>query len=111
MGFQSSAYADLKHARHLLSMIVAFRNLHSRDKMRVLLLPMVAILAVAVTGALSRPAAAASDGKTNPNQLKTATPIKPGENPNPVRLVRRPIEPLSAMAELGREIFFDTRLS
>ena len=35
----------------------------------------------------------------------------PGENPNPIRLVRRPAEPLSAMAELGREIFFDTRLS
>ena len=35
----------------------------------------------------------------------------PGENPNPIHLVRRPVEPLSAMAQLGREIFFDTRLS
>ncbi|GAF99967.1 unnamed protein product, partial [marine sediment metagenome] len=35
----------------------------------------------------------------------------PGENTNPIHLVRRPVEPLSAMAELGREIFFDTRLS
>jgi cytochrome c peroxidase len=79
--------------------------------MRVHLLSTVAMLAVAVTGALIRPVAAASDDKTNPNQLKTATPIKPGENPNPIRLVRRPIEPLSATAELGREIFFDPRLS
>jgi cytochrome c peroxidase len=35
----------------------------------------------------------------------------PGENPNPIHLVRRPVEPLSAMAQLGRDIFFDTRLS
>ena len=35
----------------------------------------------------------------------------PGENPKPVHLKRRPAEPLSAMAKLGREIFFDTRLS
>jgi cytochrome c peroxidase len=35
----------------------------------------------------------------------------PGANPNPVRLVRRPTQPLSAMAKLGRELFFDTSLS
>jgi cytochrome c peroxidase len=35
----------------------------------------------------------------------------PGENPNPIHLIRRPVEPLSAMARLGREIFFDTSLS
>jgi cytochrome c peroxidase len=35
----------------------------------------------------------------------------PGENPNPIRLVRRPVEPLSAMAKLGKDIFFDTSLS
>jgi cytochrome c peroxidase len=35
----------------------------------------------------------------------------PGENPNPVHLIRRPVEPLSAMARLGRDIFFDTTLS
>ena len=35
----------------------------------------------------------------------------PGENPKPVHLVRRPVEPLSAMALLGREIFYDTNLS
>jgi cytochrome c peroxidase len=35
----------------------------------------------------------------------------PGENPNPIRLFRRPVAPLSAMALIGREIFFDTSLS
>ena len=34
-----------------------------------------------------------------------------GENPNPIHLIRRPVAPLSAMAKLGREIFFDTSLS
>jgi len=35
----------------------------------------------------------------------------PGTNPNPVRLIRRPTEPLSFMARLGRDIFFDASLS
>src|SRR3984957_17408648 len=35
----------------------------------------------------------------------------PGENPNPIHLIRRPVAPLSAMARLGRDIFFDTGLS
>jgi cytochrome c peroxidase len=35
----------------------------------------------------------------------------PGENPNPIHLVRHPVERLSAMAQLGRDIFFDARLS
>src|SRR5580692_4644692 len=35
----------------------------------------------------------------------------PGENPHPVHLVRRPVAPLSAMAKLGRQIFFDASLS
>jgi cytochrome c peroxidase len=35
----------------------------------------------------------------------------PGENPHPVHLVRRPIAPLSAMAKLGQDIFFDASLS
>ena len=38
-------------------------------------------------------------------------PAQPGENPNPVHLVRRPVQPLSAMAKLGKDIFFDTSLS
>jgi cytochrome c peroxidase len=35
----------------------------------------------------------------------------PGENPNPVHLVHPPVQPLSAMARLGRDVFFDTSLS
>jgi cytochrome c peroxidase len=35
----------------------------------------------------------------------------PGENPNPIHLIRRPAAPLSAMAKLGKEIFFDASLS
>src|SRR3984957_12408669 len=35
----------------------------------------------------------------------------PGENPHSIHLIRRPAEPLSAMARLGRDIFFDTSLS
>src|SRR6202453_943737 len=35
----------------------------------------------------------------------------PGENPHPIHLIRRPVEPLSAMARLGWDIFFDASLS
>jgi cytochrome c peroxidase len=35
----------------------------------------------------------------------------PGENPNPIHLIRHPVQPLSAMGRLGRDIFFDTSLS
>lgn len=35
----------------------------------------------------------------------------PGANPNPVHLIHPPAQPLSAMARLGRDIFFDTTLS
>jgi cytochrome c peroxidase len=35
----------------------------------------------------------------------------PGTNPNPIQLVRPPAAPLSAMAQLGREIFYDASLS
>jgi cytochrome c peroxidase len=34
-----------------------------------------------------------------------------GRNPFPIRLVRPPAAPLSAMARLGRDVFFDTGLS
>ena len=34
-----------------------------------------------------------------------------GENPNTIRLVRPAVQPLSAMARLGKDIFFDTTLS
>ncbi len=35
----------------------------------------------------------------------------PGENPNPIKLIRPRVAPLSAMAQLGRDVFFDTSLS
>jgi len=35
----------------------------------------------------------------------------PGENPNPVRLARPKVQPLSFMAKLGKDLFFDTSLS
>jgi cytochrome c peroxidase len=35
----------------------------------------------------------------------------PGDNPNPVHLVRPRAAPLSAMAQLGRDIFYDANLS
>jgi cytochrome c peroxidase len=35
----------------------------------------------------------------------------PGDNPNPVHLIRPTVQPFSAMAKLGRELFFDTSLS
>jgi cytochrome c peroxidase len=35
----------------------------------------------------------------------------PGENPNPIHLIRRPVARLSFMATLGRDIFFDASLS
>jgi cytochrome c peroxidase len=41
--------------------------------------------------------------------LAEATPS--GLNPNPVHLYRPPVEPLSAMAQLGKEIFYDASLS
>jgi cytochrome c peroxidase len=34
-----------------------------------------------------------------------------GENPHPIHLVRPPVAPLSAMAQLGRHIFYDASLS
>jgi cytochrome c peroxidase len=40
-----------------------------------------------------------------------AAPIGAGANPQPIRLVRPPVAPLSAMAQLGRRIFFDRALS
>src|SRR5579883_537762 len=37
--------------------------------------------------------------------------VLPGENPHPIRLIRPRVAPLSAMAKLGRDIFFDVNLS
>jgi cytochrome c peroxidase len=35
----------------------------------------------------------------------------PGENPNPIHLIRPAVQPFSAMAKLGKDLFFDTSLS
>jgi cytochrome c peroxidase len=35
----------------------------------------------------------------------------PGENPHPIHLIRPPVAPLSAMAQLGQQIFYDASLS
>ena len=35
----------------------------------------------------------------------------PGGNPHPIQLVRRPVAPLSTMAQLGQKIFYDSSLS
>jgi cytochrome c peroxidase len=43
--------------------------------------------------------------------LMCAAGPAPGENPHPIKLVRPPYGPLSAMAQLGRLIFFDASLS
>ena len=37
--------------------------------------------------------------------------VLPGENPKPVHMLRRAPQPLSALALIGKEIFFDTSLS
>ena len=47
----------------------------------------------------------AAEPQTQPGEKQ------PGENPNPIHLVRRKVEPLSAMARLGKDIFFDASLS
>ncbi len=59
-------------------------------------------LAFALAGAVS--AAALTDPGAGAS-------VADGENPHPVRLVRPPVAPLSAMAQLGRLIFFDPSLS
>jgi cytochrome c peroxidase len=71
----------------------------------------IGLLGVAAAGAI----AAAVQGPV-PLRAWVAHPIASfslarGENPYPVRLVRPPTAPLSAMAQLGRLIFFDASLS
>src|ERR1700728_4313246 len=44
-------------------------------------------------------------------QTPATVPPAEGENPHPVHLVRPPMGPLSAMAQLGRLVFFDAGLS
>jgi len=59
-------------------------------------------LAIAMAGAVSAAA---------PTDPVASTIVTNGENPHPVRLLRPPAAPLSAMAQLGRLIFFDPNLS
>ncbi len=50
-------------------------------------------------------------GAAAPSDPAGSTVVAQGENPHPVRLVRPPAAPLSAMAQLGELIFFDAGLS
>lgn len=71
-----------------------------------------AVLIVAI--ASSRLAAAANSpglSPDQPSQPPADVVLAEGLNPHPVHLVRPPVEPLSAMAELGRRVFFDRSLS
>jgi cytochrome c peroxidase len=56
----------------------------------------VALLAVSIAGA---------------GAAAFAAPLSNGANPDPIRLVRPPRAPLSAMARLGQRVFFDRTLS
>ncbi len=56
-------------------------------------------------------AMAGAIGAVAPTGTVAGTIVANGENPHPVRLVRPPTGPLSAMAQLGRLIFFDPSLS
>ena len=67
-----------------------------------------AALSVAVATTPVRPAAAQQEA---PGTADAVRLLANGENPYPVRLVRPPIAPLSAMAQLGERMFHDTGLS
>jgi cytochrome c peroxidase len=54
---------------------------------------------------------ASAIGSAIPNRSAAVLVLADGANPHPVRLERRPAAPLSAMARLGRDVFFDKRLS
>ncbi|MGH8781760.1 cytochrome-c peroxidase [Paraburkholderia sp.] len=75
---------------------------------RRLLLPVVAVLAVGVLGfgafALAFP------GKV-PAAIGEAVENLTGANAHPVTLMRLPVAPLSAVAQLGKQLFFDPSLS
>jgi cytochrome c peroxidase len=52
-----------------------------------------------------------SPPNTSPTESSASGPLRRGENPHPIRLVRPPAGPLSAMAKLGRLVFHDSHLS
>lgn len=62
----------------------------------------------AITAELLRSPITVSDWISNP---AASFKLAQGENPAPVTLVRPPAAPLSAMAQLGKQIFFDASLS
>ena len=73
-------------------------------------------LLVAATAAFLTGAAGAAEppGLAPAGSAPTGTPVAvlpDGGNPHPVHLVLPPRKPLSAVARLGRELFFDPRLS
>jgi len=69
----------------------------------------VLIVAIASTFAVAAPGAGLAPAP--PGQPDATTMLAEGLNPHPVHLVRPPVEPLSAMAELGQRVFFDPSLS
>jgi cytochrome c peroxidase len=69
-------------------------------------------MAVGVGWAAGRPAPASAPASAGQHPPGVGTLVLPdGANPHPVRLVLPPRKPLSAVAQLGRELFFDPRLS
>ncbi|MGE4481399.1 cytochrome-c peroxidase [Acidocella sp.] len=57
---------------------------------------------------ITRSPVPAGDWFTNP---VASFELARGENPHPVHLVRPPVAPLSAMAQLGKQVFYDASLS
>ena len=67
------------------------------------------LLAALVGTIAARPTSVQAGGEPPPRPARLG--LAAGENPHPIRLVRPPAAPLSAMARLGRAIFFDPGLS
>ncbi len=85
--------------------------------MRNNLLSTVAIFSVVAAVAWSGAVAANDSDRSDGSGLAASAVLaaepqgSPGENPHPIHLVRPPVAPLSAMAQLGRQIFYDASLS
>jgi cytochrome c peroxidase len=71
----------------------------------------IGLLAVATAGAIAALVLGAVPPQAWLAHPMASFSLARGENPYPVRLVRLPAAPLSAMADLGRLVFFDPRLS
>ena len=68
-------------------------------------------LGVCVWLAAASPVVAGLDPAVHPGAPGESAGAESGWNPHPVHLVRPPVAPLSAMASLGRQVFFDRTLS